>query len=350
MSARSDIGISQAFGFGRLASGHVDGLVVLTRDVVDAGDGWVSVECGVAAVVVVGVEEACQGYGAFLAGGVGPPVGPLVKEGAVEAFDLAVGLRPVGADLLVGDAGRGQGLGEQLGLVAGAVIGQDAIDGDALVREERVRPFPESDGGVLAFVGQDFAVGQAGVVVDGGVDVAVADRGGAASALVGGGLAVAVAGCAADDAPAAVGDVAELLDVDVDQLARSGSFVAADDPAGGPVHEGQAVAAVPHEDPVDRRGGQPQDRTDAGRPQLAFGPQAVDVGLGRCRCAMRGAGGTAGAVVQSGVVLGPPSTDPCVGCGPGYAHLGRHMRDRAVRQDTFDQDPPAVHGQAGITV
>lgn len=36
-------------------------LDVLTRRVVDAGDGRVSVECGVAAVVVVGVEEVCQG-------------------------------------------------------------------------------------------------------------------------------------------------------------------------------------------------------------------------------------------------------------------------------------------------
>jgi hypothetical protein len=58
----------------------------------------------VAAVVVVGVVEVCQGFGAFGVRGVGPQVGPFVEEGAVEAFDLAVGLRPVGADLLVGDA------------------------------------------------------------------------------------------------------------------------------------------------------------------------------------------------------------------------------------------------------
>ncbi|MFD0427376.1 hypothetical protein ACFQ60_02105 [Streptomyces zhihengii] len=36
---------------------HEHGLGVLTRSVVDTADGRVSVECGVAAVVVVGVEE-----------------------------------------------------------------------------------------------------------------------------------------------------------------------------------------------------------------------------------------------------------------------------------------------------
>ncbi|MET9803556.1 hypothetical protein [Streptomyces sp. NPDC006368] len=51
---------------------------------------------------------------------------------------------------------------------------------------------------MLAFVGEDLAVGQAGVVVDGGVDVAVADHRLAALALVGGGLPVAVAGLSAD--------------------------------------------------------------------------------------------------------------------------------------------------------
>jgi hypothetical protein len=61
------------------------------------------------------------------------------------------------------------------------------------------------------------------VVVDGGVDVAVADDRLAAAALVGGGLPAAVAGLVADGAPAAaVGDVPEFFDVDVDQPAGAG--------------------------------------------------------------------------------------------------------------------------------
>jgi hypothetical protein len=35
-------------------------------------------------------------------------VGPLVEQGAVEAFDFAVGLGPVGAGALVDDAGGGE--------------------------------------------------------------------------------------------------------------------------------------------------------------------------------------------------------------------------------------------------
>ncbi len=41
-------------------------LGVLTRRVVYAADGWLACECGVAAVVVVGVEEFCQGLGALV--------------------------------------------------------------------------------------------------------------------------------------------------------------------------------------------------------------------------------------------------------------------------------------------
>lgn len=42
---------------------------------------------------------------------VGTRVGPLVEQGEVGAFDLAVGLRSVGPDLLVGDTGHGRGGG-----------------------------------------------------------------------------------------------------------------------------------------------------------------------------------------------------------------------------------------------
>jgi hypothetical protein len=62
------------------------------------------------------------------------------------------------------------------------------------------------------------------VVVDCGVDEAIAD----ASRPVA--VVVLDAGLASEHAPtAAVGDLAELLDVDVHQLARRGSLVAADD-------------------------------------------------------------------------------------------------------------------------
>jgi hypothetical protein len=50
--------------------------------------------------------------------------------------------------------------------------------------------------------------------------------------------------------PAPVGDPGEFLDVDVDQLARGGVFVAADDPAGGPVQPAQPGQPVAGQHPV----------------------------------------------------------------------------------------------------
>jgi hypothetical protein len=56
----------------------------------------------------------------------------------------------------------------------------------------------------------------------------------------------------ADEAPAAaVGDVAELGDVDVDQLTGSGPFVATSGLPRDPVDVGEPVEAAPHEHGVN---------------------------------------------------------------------------------------------------
>src|ERR1039458_3384186 len=67
--------------------------------------------------------------------------------------------------------------------------------------------------------------------------------------------------------PAAGRDPAQLLDVDVDQLTRGIPFVAADHPAGGPIHPGQAMQLVAAE---DRVAGGPRPTGDPGQ---AVGPQ-----------------------------------------------------------------------------
>jgi hypothetical protein len=183
------------------------------------------------------------------------------------------------------------------------------------------------------------------VVVDGGVDVVEAH------AVAGG-----PAGLAAQDlVTAAVGDPAEFLDVPVDQLAGAVAFVAADDLSGGPVQEGQAVQAVADQDAVHGRGGQAQDRTDAGRAELAVLTQTAHAGLDRpCRAvrcrAVRCRARTAGPIVQSRLAFGPPAAHPHVRGDAGDAHLGGNMSDRTTGADTFDQQPPATDGQPGITV
>ncbi|ALC27028.1 hypothetical protein ABE83_07995 [Streptomyces sp. CFMR 7] len=62
-------------------------------------------------------------------------------------------------------------------------------------------------------------------------------------------------GPAESSVAAAVGDPAQLLDVDVDQFAGTGAFVAADGLAGGPVQGDRWWQAVPDQDPVGCRGG-----------------------------------------------------------------------------------------------
>ena len=54
-------------------------------------------ECGVAAVVIVGVQPARVLLAALFVAGVEPGVGPFVGQGAVEAFHFAVGLWPIGS-------------------------------------------------------------------------------------------------------------------------------------------------------------------------------------------------------------------------------------------------------------
>jgi hypothetical protein len=53
------------------------GLAVGVWGVVDAADGWVAAECGVRSVMVVQMQPAVEGGGAFGVAGVGADVGPL---------------------------------------------------------------------------------------------------------------------------------------------------------------------------------------------------------------------------------------------------------------------------------
>jgi hypothetical protein len=84
--------------------------------------------------VVVVVEPCWQGLAAGGFVGVMVGEGPAVGEGAVEAFEFAVGLGPVGPGFLGCDAEFGAGVAPQMAAVGGAVVGQDAFDGgDAAV-------------------------------------------------------------------------------------------------------------------------------------------------------------------------------------------------------------------------
>ena len=57
------------------------------------GDG--ASDPGVGSVVVVMMDPVLIGRGSSLVAGVGPRIGPFLREGAVEAFDLPIRLWPI---------------------------------------------------------------------------------------------------------------------------------------------------------------------------------------------------------------------------------------------------------------
>lgn len=79
--------------------------------------GW-RFQRGVSEVMVVHVQPGIKRGAAFGSSGVGAGVGPFVGQSAVEAFDRAVGLRPVGAGPFVNDAQADAGNRPLVGLVA----------------------------------------------------------------------------------------------------------------------------------------------------------------------------------------------------------------------------------------
>ena len=70
-----------------------------------------------AAVVIVGVQPSGEFVAAFVVAEVEAGVGPFVGQGAVEAFDFAVGLWSVGTGSAVLDTT--EGVAEGMGSVAG---------------------------------------------------------------------------------------------------------------------------------------------------------------------------------------------------------------------------------------
>lgn len=132
-------------------------------------------------------------------------------------------------------------------------------------------------------------VGDAGVVVDHGVQKARPDHRVAplAARCAGAsdrGAAVLLALLPADvTPPATVGDLPELLDVDVDHVAGPFVFVATDRFPCRPVEMDQAVDPAPDQDRVDRRGRHPQTVTNLDRAESLFPPQMHDLANHRRR-------------------------------------------------------------------
>ena len=104
-------------------------------------------ECGVAAVVIVGVQPDGKLVAALGVAGVKTGVGPFVSQGAVKSLHFSVGLRPVRPRSAVLDTL--ERIFEGVGSVTGTVVRQYFSNDDAALGEPRVCPVPECGGGLL---------------------------------------------------------------------------------------------------------------------------------------------------------------------------------------------------------
>src|SRR3954466_14746282 len=174
---------------------------------------------------------------------IGLGVGPFAQRGLDEALGLAVCLGRIGLGPDVLEAVLAAGFADGVWAIAGAVGGHDPCDGDAEARIGGKGGFEEGDGAFLALVGQDPGEGDAGGVIEGDMDELPAGAAGPALPAVGG------------DTVALTLEAAELLDVDVDELARLRALVAAN--RLGRLERRETVEAKPLEDAADGGGRDP---------------------------------------------------------------------------------------------
>ena len=222
--------------------------------------------------------------GTMVTGSIGSGVGPLAGEGLDEALGLAVGLGPIGSGEAVFAAEFLAGGGEEFGAISGAAVGEQALDLDAveLVKGEGLEQGVQGAGDF--FVWEEAGEGEAGMVVDG--DVEGLDAG-----------AWIAVGAVAGGADAGLGEAAELLDVEVEEVAGEVAFVA-EDGRFGRFEGSEAVEAVAAQDAGEGGFGDGQDHADLGV-GTALAAQGDDLGF-----ELRG--GLAGLVPRGGGMVREP--------------------------------------------
>ena len=164
---------------------------------------------------VVVVEPWVELLVAFLGVLVGAGVGPLSERGLDEAFGFSIGAWGIGSGKAVLEAGGLDDLSEAPVAIAGAVIGEDSPDREAEAGEVGPRHVEEHECGTVLLVGQDGSEADAAVIVDGDVQVLVSG-------------AARLPRSIAVNAVSGLDDAGQALDIEVDEVAWAGMFVAHD--------------------------------------------------------------------------------------------------------------------------
>ena len=137
-----------------------------------------------------------------------------------------------------------------------------------------------------------------------------------------------------------VGDVAELLDVDVQHRTRMVVLVASDGLPGGAVDVRQPVQVRVGQEPVDRGWRDPQPTRELHR-SLAQAQPELDAALGRGLVGLGGRAVRAGGAVLHGLAS-PVAVGPAFHGGPGDLKAGGDLADRPALVDHELADDQAV--------
>lgn len=140
-------------------------------------------------------------------------------------------------------------------------------------------------------------------------------------------------------------DPAELLDVDVDQLARVLALVADDRGLG--LEGGEAVEAEAAERQPDRRSGQAK-LAGNGRTGAALAAQRLDAGGDLGGLPGRAAVRSGGAVAQAGLALGGMAVAPLADGPRGDAKAGGHRRHALAHRQPGDDQHSTMRCGPGI--
>lgn len=100
-----------------------------------------------------------------------------------EAFGFAVGARSIGLGKDVANAIGAANMAQGAGTVTRAVIGEQAANGDAELGIEAESGQEESGSGKGFFIGKNLGEGNAGMIIDGNVNILPADMTGIATAV-----------------------------------------------------------------------------------------------------------------------------------------------------------------------
>jgi hypothetical protein len=174
----------------------------------------------VRAVEVIVMKVVRKVSGSVVGGVIGPGIGPLAGDGLDETFGFAIGLRPIRFGEGVFETQFLAAGSEESGAVGGATIGEDALDGDAMILVKADGLLQGIEDTRHLFVGEQTSESEAAVIINGDVQAFHPGAGIAVGAIAGG-----------TDSGAC--EAAQLLDVEVEKLSRMVAFVANDRWFGG---------------------------------------------------------------------------------------------------------------------